>query len=160
MSFTYMIKIKMQVPVPRKITGFQQTILPFMPQVWICLGTGCPGSKFPNSNSFYSEIMEVRPQVGKAKMCLRNIHFCLHLELFVYKKFKNMKYEHLFQHCFHGQVDQIVDRYAKGLGFESHSGIIKKLYFCQKLLFFFFFLIFQKLNSTSKNVYLSNTFWL
>ena len=66
--------------------------------------TGCPGSKFPNWKSYYSESMHVRPQVGKAKMCLRNIHFCLHLELFVYKKFKNMKYEHYFQHCFHGLV--------------------------------------------------------
>ena len=64
--------------------------------------TGCPGSKFAILKSFYSETVLVRPQDGKAKMCLRDIHFCLHLELFVYKKFKNMKYEHNFQHCFHG----------------------------------------------------------
>ena len=38
MSITYMLRMKLQVPVPKKIVGFQQTILPFMPQVWICLG--------------------------------------------------------------------------------------------------------------------------
>ena len=37
--------------------------------------TGCPGSKFATSKSFYSETVHVRPQVGKAKMCLRDIHF-------------------------------------------------------------------------------------
>ena len=38
MSITYMLRMKLQVPVPKKIVGFQQTILPFMPQVWIFLG--------------------------------------------------------------------------------------------------------------------------
>ena len=38
MPITYMVNMKLQVPVPRKITGFQQIVLPFMPQVWISLG--------------------------------------------------------------------------------------------------------------------------
>ena len=66
------------------------------------MNTGCPRSKFPNSKSYISGTMHFRPHVGKAKMCLRNIHFCLHLELFVYNKLKNMKNELNFQSCFHG----------------------------------------------------------
>ena len=87
------------VPVPT----IDETLMGKTLSSWLLYkNTGCPGSKFPNSNSFCSEIMEVRPQVGKVKMCFRNIHFCLHLELFVYNKFKDMKYELIFQHCFHG----------------------------------------------------------
>ena len=37
--------------------------------------TGCPRSKFAISNGFSSKSVHVRPQVGKAKMCLRDIHF-------------------------------------------------------------------------------------
>ena len=61
--------------------------------------TGCPGSKFATSKSFYSEIMLVRPQDGKAKMCLRDIHFCLHLELFVYNRVEIMTKYPNFQSC-------------------------------------------------------------
>ena len=46
--------------------------------------------------------MLVRPQDGKAKMCLRDIHFCLHLELFVYSRFKDKINELNFQSCFRG----------------------------------------------------------
>ena len=38
--------------------------------------TGCPRSKFATSNGYYLRTVHVRPQVGKAKMCLRDIHFC------------------------------------------------------------------------------------
>ena len=38
----------------------------------------------------------------KAKMCLRDIHFCLHLEVFVYHKLKIMLNELNYQSCFHG----------------------------------------------------------
>ena len=64
--------------------------------------TGCPGSKFATSKSFYSKIMLGRPQDGKAKMCLRDIHFCLHLELFVYNTVKIMTKDPSFQSCLHG----------------------------------------------------------
>ena len=37
--------------------------------------TGCPGSNFPISKSFYSESVHVRPQLGKAKIGLRMEQF-------------------------------------------------------------------------------------
>ena len=40
MFYSYMLVLMIQVPVPKQITGYQQTILPFNPEVWQTFGNG------------------------------------------------------------------------------------------------------------------------
>ena len=103
--------------------------------------TGCPGSNFATSKSFYSETVYVRSQDGKAKMCLRDIHFCILRQLFVYNRHKSIIIEPYFQSCFHGKT---LDCYAWGPWFKSCSGYIKLYIFTPTL---HFLKIFQKLKS-------------
>ena len=72
---------------------------------------------------------QVRPHVGKAKMCLRNIQFFLHPQLFVYNSYKNMKNVSIFYPSFHGLMGKTLDCYARGPGFESYSGMTINIYF-------------------------------
>ena len=90
--------------------------------------------------------------------CVWKIYFfSQHLELFAYNKYEFMKNELYFQSCLCGLVDKRLDCYAKGPGFKTHPGPFRKCTFIETSYFFQFF---QTSNSTRKNVYLSNTFWL
>ena len=91
--------------------------------------TGCPRSEITFSMSFNLRTKQVRPHVGKAKMCLRNIQFFLLLQLFVYNKFKIIENVSLLHPSIHGLMGKMLDFYARCPGFESHSGIIMKMYF-------------------------------
>ena len=38
MYYSYMLGLNIQVPVPKKISGYQQIILPFQTEIWLSLG--------------------------------------------------------------------------------------------------------------------------
>ena len=79
--------------------------------------------------------MLVRLQDGKAKMCLRDIHFCLHLELFVYNRFKAKINESKIQSCFRGLEVRLWTDMPEVLGSNPAQAIPKK---CTFTIFFHF----------------------
>ena len=64
--------------------------------------TGCPRSKVSKVKGCSSETVHIWPHIGKAKMCLKDIHFCLQNQLFAHIKYKIIKNAILLQPSFHG----------------------------------------------------------
>ena len=64
--------------------------------------TGCPRSKVSKAKGCSLETVHIWPNIGKAKMCLRNIHFFLQKQLFAYKQYKNTINGTSLHPSFHG----------------------------------------------------------
>ena len=81
--------------------------------------------------------MLVRPQDGKAKMCLRDIHFCLHLELFVYNRVEIMTKYPNFQSCLRGLEVRLKTAMLEVPGSNlTLSRVYKKIHFYNNFSFF------------------------
>ena len=64
--------------------------------------TGCPRSKVSKTKGYISVMKHILPHNGKAKMCLKDIHFCMQNQLFVHIKYKIIKNANFLQPSFHG----------------------------------------------------------